>query len=123
MTDPVWRASKDRRLVGIVMFAVAAVVWLLFVTLQALIAGRRSCEVDGPRYPRAFPVGVGPVRSDFSMWPIGLECEWPIWGPGTVVAQADWGATIIMVCIGAVSVWGLMIALVPLRPRYGSGRS
>ena len=119
MTDLVWRASKDRRLIGIIVFACAGVLWLLFVAFESYIAGYQSCMVSGPFDPRAFPMEAGPESSGFIMWPLGRECVWRTAGGGTVVAQSGWGSTIVMVCLGAISLWGAVIAAIPLRPRYG----
>jgi hypothetical protein len=122
MSDPVWRASRYRRFLGIVTFVVGSVVWLLgiaFASLAATYGGLEyKCAVDGPHDARAYPPEAGPVSAQFSMWPLGRECVWPTAGGGTVVAQPDgWGSTIGLSAVGGLAVVGAMVALVPLRPQ------
>jgi hypothetical protein len=118
MSDPMWRASKDRRLLGIVMFSIGGVLWLLTVAFASLAASHGGgCMVSGPYHAEAYPPEAGPVSERFTMWPMGRECEWPTAGSGTVVAQPDWSGTIAVSIVGGVAVVGLMIALVPLRPQ------
>jgi hypothetical protein len=124
MSSTLWRASDDRRLLGVVMFGIAAALWLIVVTGAALIAeyqgAEYKCIVDGPHDPRAYPLEAGPVSAGFIMWPMGRECVWPTANGGTVVAQTDdWVPTIAMVCFSAIGLWGAAIAVVPARSPKG----
>ncbi|PRY65856.1 hypothetical protein B0I08_1094 [Glaciihabitans tibetensis] len=101
------------------MFAVAGVAWLLFVAAASYIAGYHDCAVYGPYHPLAYSLEASPVIDRFVMWPLGRECGWETADGTTVLARAGWGPTVAMVCIGAVSLWGLAIAAVPLQPRRG----
>jgi len=89
-----------------VLFALLGAVGLLFgVQLAAGEAARATpstCESS-----RVIPEGVtgqGDPVSDarFTLWPLGIECDWVLADGTTVTQESDWGITAVVYGSGAV---------------------
>jgi len=104
-------------LLGLIVFGIAGMVWLLVVGGAAFLAeyqgAEYKCSVEGPYVVRAFPSEVGPVSGGFTLWPLGRECEWPTEREGeTVVARGDyWAGTVALIALGVTSVAGLGLGI------------
>ena len=110
-----------RRLLGLTIFVLAGVVWVLSASVAIVAANHdglhTGCWRSGP-----WPTGMGsvesaPVGARFSWWPVGRECEWrSADGTRSVIVQGDsWVATSVLVGLGALSASGVVIALLPAR--------
>lgn len=99
---PLERADSQRRW-GYVAFCGGGIICLGVIGASAAVANHNGfdygCHVGGPT-PTEPPLAVVSERSDtvtgsFSVWPVGLQCEWErADGLGTVTANSGaWGTT------------------------------
>jgi hypothetical protein len=113
--------TRDRALLGITVFLLAGVVWVMSASIAFLGAtyngAEGRCLHGGPWSSEMFSPEAGPVSAGFSWWPVGRECEWRTTGGGetAIVRSESWGATYALLVLGAISVSGLVIAVIPTR--------
>jgi hypothetical protein len=113
--------TKARRLLGVTIFVLAGIVWALSAGSAIVIANHgglhAACASSGPWQVNGANPEAGPVDARFSWWPVGRACEWPASDGGTaLVAQNEsWTATYSLLALGALSLSGLVITLLPAR--------
>ncbi|MCU1407250.1 MAG: hypothetical protein JWQ43_3553 [Glaciihabitans sp.] len=123
-------ASAYRRFFGAILVVLCAAVVLGIVALDYAAFSRNrpteECFFSGPTpadtsliVPRYETVEG--VTGRFSLWPLGLECEWDrVDGSGTIVATSEnWGITYV----AAGGVLGVFVGLViTFAPGWGNVR-
>ena len=120
-------ATYARRLLGLTIFVLAGVVWVLSA-LAAILAAHHDgveagCWRSGPWPTELSSVDSGPVSARFSWWPVGRECEWQSAdGTASVITRSDsWAETSWLVGLGALSASGIVITLFPARKDVAIG--
>jgi hypothetical protein len=113
--------TKARRILGVSIFVLAGIVWALGAGSAMIIANQGgahvACARSGPWQVEGSITDAAPVDASFSWWPVGRECEWPTTDGSTalVVQDESWTATYTLLALGAISLSGIVVTLLPAR--------
>ena len=113
--------TKARRLLGVTIFVLAGIVWSLSAAYAIIAANHgglhAGCADSGPWHIDGVNPEAAPVDARFSWWPVGRACEWPAsdGGATVVVHKESWTATYSLLTLGALSLSGAVIAVLPAR--------